>query len=332
MLEAFIYLIPHIFLAYSLMYFVIPRYLLKQRYLATTLWVVVIFLLTGLISALLSLTVIEEIRLVMMGDWYRQYRGFTSINVFLSLMAGLRGGVTIGGIAAAIKLMKYWYVKEQRNLQLQKENAEARLQLLKAQVHPHFLFNTLNNIYSHTQNTAPVASQLVSGLSDLLRFILYESSQPTVSLSKEISMIKDYISLEQVRYGNELDLQLDLPKDSGDLHIAPLLLLPFLENSFKHGASNIIEGPWISLSIHVNGNLMHMKLINGKPTEARPLNGHSGLGIENVQKRLELIYPEKHQLTITTDEDVFVVNLKLELESRKSSIVNTIPQEKTIHA
>ena len=102
------------------------------------------------------------------------------------MLAGLRGGITVGGIAAAIKLMKYWYVKEQRNLQLQKENAESQLQLLKAQVHPHFLFNTLNNIYSFTQNTSPVAAKMVTGLSDLLRFMLYECNQRLVPLVERI--------------------------------------------------------------------------------------------------------------------------------------------------
>src|SRR4029079_6241522 len=124
------------------------------------------------------------------------------VNVHLSLLAGLRGAITVGGMAAAIKLMKYWHIKEQRNLQLQKENVESQLQLLKAQVHPHFLFNTLNNIYSYTQNTSPVASKMVSGLSDLLRFMLYECNQRVVPLAKELKTIKDYISLEQIRYGN----------------------------------------------------------------------------------------------------------------------------------
>ena len=128
--------------------------------------------------------------------------------------------------------MKYWYVKEQRNLQLQKENVEAQLQLLKAQVHPHFLFNTLNNIYSFTQNTSPVGSKLVTGLSDMLRFILYECNQPLVPLSKELKMIQDYINLEQIRYGNKLDIHLDFPENTNDLYIAPLLLLPLIENSF----------------------------------------------------------------------------------------------------
>jgi LytS/YehU family sensor histidine kinase len=228
-------------------------------------------------------------------------------------MAGLRGAITIGGIAASIKLMKLWYVKEQRNLQLQKENAEAQLQLLKAQVHPHFLFNTLNNIYSHTQNTAPVASQLVMGLSDMLRFMLYECNQSQVPLSKELKMIQDYISLEQIRYDDHLDVHIDLPANTDNLAIAPLLLLPLVENCFKHGTSHMIEQPWLSLRVTLEKDRMYMKLMNGKTNEIVN-NDYKGIGIMNVRKRLDLLYPGRHELTITDEEDVYIVNLWLQLE------------------
>lgn len=313
--ESLVFMIGHIFVAFMLMYFVIPRFLLKQKYWLTAMWVVISFLGAAIISTILSATIIPEIqRVVLHDDNYGLFlRKRASIAVHLSLMAGLRGGITIGGIAAAIKLMKHWYVKEQRNLQLQKENAEAQLQLLKAQVHPHFLFNTLNNIYSHTQNTAPVASQLVMGLSDMLRFMLYECNQPQVPLSKELKMVQDYISLEQIRYDNNLDVHVDLPANTDNLAIAPLLLLPFVENCFKHGTSHMIDQPWLSLHVTLDKNRMHVKLMNGKANEVAK-SDYKGIGIVNVHKRLDLLYPGKHELAITDEEDVFVVNLWLQLE------------------
>jgi LytS/YehU family sensor histidine kinase len=219
-------------------------------------------------------------------------------------------------LAAAIKLMKYWYIKEQRNLQLQKENAESQLQLLKAQVHPHFLFNTLNNIYSHTQGVAPVASQLVIGLSDMLRAMLYECNQPLIPLWKELKMIRDYIGLEKIRYDEQFDIHVDVPEETGNLHIAPLLLLPLVENCFKHGTSNMLEQPWLSLQIHLKEDTMYMKLMNGKAKqETETLKKNSfGIGIENVRKRLDLLYPDKHSFTITDIEEVFVVDLTVQLE------------------
>ena len=320
MVESLIFLSCHIFLSYSLMYFVIPRFLLKQKYWHTAGWTALLFLLTAVLSALLNYLVITPLRdLIAVGycTWPKLNFNF---NIFLPLLAGLRGAITIGGIAAAIKLMKYWYVKEQRNLQLQKENVESQLQLLKAQVHPHFLFNTLNNIYSYTQNTSPVASKLVTGLSDMLRFILYEGNQPLVPLSKELKMVEDYINLEKIRYGNKLECHLEIPTSTYDLHIAPLLLLPLVENCFKHGTSDMLEHPWINLEVTIQGKEMQMKLMNGKPHSPRKEEQSSGIGIRNVIKRLNLIYPGKHEFVITSDQDVYIVNLKIELEQKRQSL------------
>jgi sensor histidine kinase YesM len=322
-IESFIYLVPHMFLSYSLMYFVIPRYLLKQRYWHTAGMLVIFSLLTAGISSALSLTVIPAVRFGIMGDCPELYPFANSTTtVFLSLMAGLRGGLTVAGIAAAIKLMKYWYVKEQRNLQLQKENIAAQLQLLKAQVHPHFLFNTLNNIYSYTQKVSPTGSTLVMGLSDLLRYILHEGSKTAVPLDKELKMIDDYMLLEQIRYGDRLDINKELPAETNGLTVATLLLLPFVENCFKHGTSQMLEQAWIRLAIDIDGNKLKMTLINAKipvKDEGKPV---SGIGISNVRKRLELLYPGKYELAIREEEDVFIVKLTVELE--RDSTVKTV--------
>lgn len=330
LLDSVVYLMAHMFLSYALMYYVIPNYLIKQRYWLTAVWVILVFFMAALLSVFLSFTIIPSIRTHLVFV----YKGGSPRSIpnsfFYALMAGLRGAITVGGIAASIKLMKYWYVKEQRNLQLQKENTESQLQLLKAQVHPHFLFNTLNNIYSYTQNTAPVASNLVIGLSDMLRYMLYECNQPMVPLSKEIKLLKDYCSLEKVRYDNHLDLQVKVPANDTELLIAPLLFLPFVENCFKHGASNLLEDAWISLDIGLEGNRMKMKLVNSKPFEEKKLlKNKTGIGILNVKTRLELLYEGKYELTITNEPELFIVNLSIELKRQKSVPILTATEIKT---
>lgn len=331
-LESLLFLPSHIFLAYSLMYFVIPRFVIRGKYIVSAIWVLLLFVTAATISSLIARHVLIPARLLVFPKSILLPYPNNRQSFYFALLAGLRGGITIGGIAAAIKLMKHWYVKEQRNLQLQKENLESQLQLLKAQVHPHFLFNTLNNIYSYTQNTSPVAGKLVTGLSDMLRFILYEADQPLVPLAKELKMVKDYINLEKIRYGNKLDLHLDMPDKTHDLHIAPLLLLPLVENCFKHGASNILEQPWINLEIKLQGRQLQMKLLNGKvAARTYPLQGN-GIGIKNVEKRLALLYPGKHELTITNDEDVFIVNLKAELEQKKEPVSKITTFKEPSHA
>lgn len=324
MIDSLLFLPTHLFLAYLLMYFVIPVYVVKNKYLAATAWTLGIIVATASVSAVTSLYVIPRVKeAVLPGHLIVQPPSGTGVRgrFFMALLAGLRGGLTVGGMAAAIKLMKHWYVEGQRNLQLQKEAIQSQLQVLKAQVHPHFLFNTLNNIYSHTQGTSPTASKLVMGLSDMLRYMLYECNHPQVSLAKELKMLDEYIGLERIRYGNELELHIDFPGNATDFSVAPLLLLPFVENAFKHGASHVLQHPWLNLSVALQENRMTFKLLNGKPENVRTSLLRQGIGIENVRRRLALLYPGKHELTITDEGDVFIVTLKLQLERRSTTPV-----------
>lgn len=327
MTDSLFFLVSHIFLAYSLMYYIIPKFIFRGKYIKAGFFVLFLFFLTACISAVIGTYILPSVRYTLFSI---PYTDIVNTSFLLSLLAGLRGAITVGGIAAAIKLMKYWYVKEQRNLELQKENLASQLQLLKAQVHPHFLFNTLNNIYSYTQNTSPAAASMITGLSDLLRFVLYEGNQPLVTLEKELKMVQDYISLEKVRYGNKLELHLDLPAKTNDLYIAPLLLLPLVENCFKHGTSNVLEQPWVNMQVNILGKQLQVKLINGKVNESAAAENKQGIGINNVQKRLSLLYPGKHELTITNEEEVFIVNLKVELDQQKTEIKKE-PQPAEIH-
>ena len=294
------------------MYYVLPRFILKEKYVRGTLVTILLLVVTAAISALTKIGILDPLgKSVLLHVGIRVPHINESI-FFYALVAGLRGAITIGGFATAIKLIKYLYLKEQRNTELQKQNISSQLQLLKAQVHPHFLFNTLNNIYSHTQVASPDAPRLVAGLSDLLRYILYECNNATVPLRKELRMLQDFITLEQIRYNNQLDLSIEIPDDDADLLIAPLLLLPLVENSFKHGTSQVLDHPWVSLIISLNGSELKMKLVNGKSEYSDKTS--SGIGINNVRTRLELLYPGRHELRISKTDDAFIVTLNVELE------------------
>ena len=143
-----------------------------------------------------------------------------------------------------------------------REKINAELQLLKAQVHPHFLFNTLNNIYSFILNGSDRAPEMIKKLSSLLHYILNDCNQQLVSLEKELSMIQDYIALEQIRYGDRLNLSMHIQGSAKDKMISPLLLIPFVENSFKHGTSRMLTHPWVKLDI----SLRRIFLNSGYPT------------------------------------------------------------------
>ena len=155
---------------------------------------------------------------------------------------------------------------------------------------------------------------MIRALSDLLQYILMEGNKTSVPLDRELNLLKDYVNLEKIRYGNKLDLHYLVTGKTNDIYIAPLLLLPFVENCFKHGASNILQNPWISLTIEVNDTTFIMKVMNGKNNSQNFKPQKLGIGIMNVRQRLELLYKSKYDLQIREDGDAFIVDLKIELE------------------
>jgi len=159
----------------------------------------------------------------------------------------------------------------------------------------------------------------------LLRYVLYEGQKPLVSLKQELLMITEYINLEKIRYGNKLDVHVLTPDKSEDLYIAPLLLLPFIENCFKHGTSNMLENPWINLTVELKDTMLVMKLMNGKTSLNGNVQEKQGIGINNVSQRLNLLYKDKFDLQIQEDEEVFVVDLKVELIKIKNKELDGIP-------
>jgi two-component system LytT family sensor kinase len=313
--ESFWYMLPAMFLAYTLLYLIIPKLIIPARYGRATFAVIASLLLTGGLSAIISLTIVEYFRQQYLLQHPELFPGRIptpfSIQLYMAWISGLRGSITVGGLAAAIKLMKHFYEKQQRTLILEQEKAVAELQSLKAQLHPHFLFNTLNNIYSHAQDIAPIAADMLMGLSTLLRYMLYSCNEPLVPLKQELQMLHEYIDLEKQRYGNDLEVILQIPAINPDLRIAPLLTLPFIENCFKHGASHMLEKPWINIQLHMTGETMHLKLINGKAAIAKAESG--GIGIANARRRLALLYPGKYDLQIIAEDEMYIVNLMLEL-------------------
>ncbi|MEO5783477.1 MAG: histidine kinase, partial [Ginsengibacter sp.] len=236
----------------------------------------------------------------------------------------LRGGIIrlfgnpplICGLLLSLKTLKTWHQKQLQNETLTTENANAELQLLKAQIHPHFLFNTLNNIYSFTLTKSPLAAELVQKLSDMLNYMIKDCESIMVPLEKEIQLIKDYIGLEKVRYSNRLDIQMHVNGDCKNKMIAPLLMIPFVENCFKHGASVMRGKQWMQLSIHVNNNVLYFNITNSKPLHPVNTKSKNGIGLLNVKKRLALLYPGKHQLIINPGDGVYNVQLQIELQTQ----------------
>jgi two-component system, LytTR family, sensor kinase len=308
LIRVFLMLICQMLFSYIFLYILVPFYFRRKKYVLF----VILLLATWLVSAVFRFFVYTYIYNPIMLH-FQYHINDPKLILLFSIRQTISGPAFIGFIFIALKLTKDWQQKQKEFIDLQKENAAAEIQLLKAQVHPHFLFNTLNNIYSFTINRSPQAGELVQQLYGLLNYMMNECNDPYVSLDKEINILKNYADLEKVRYGSRLYLEWNVDGNPDSRSIAPLLMIPFLENSFKHGTSQILKNPWIKLSLRITDDKLLFSLINGKPNENETFTSKKGLGLVNVKKRLQLIYGSAHALEIENNPENYSVKMEVPL-------------------
>lgn len=207
--------------------------------------------------------------------------------------------------------------KEKEMIQLKNEKLAAEMKFLKSQTNPHFLFNTLNNIFTLTVIKSDAAPDHLLKLSDILRYMLYDCKADQVPLAKELEYIRNYIDLKQLKDSKGLNVALDLDDRYPDLMIAPLLFIPFIENAFKHSKIEDLENGWIKIRLALNEKQVHFKVSNSLPEENYTKDARGGIGLMNVRRQLELTYPKRHDLTIKTENNTFEVELRIDLNEVK---------------
>jgi LytS/YehU family sensor histidine kinase len=199
--------------------------------------------------------------------------------------------------------------------EMHEEKTQAELSYLKAQINPHFLFNTLNSLYALTLEKSDGAPEAVLKLSGIMRYVVSESEQDFVALSKEIQYIKDYIDLQKLRISDNVQFSMQVEGSPDGKRIAPMLLIPFIENAFKYGV-NPDEDSVIDIRFVLSDYQLHLTVLNTIAANSFDEQHKTGTGIENVQKRLNLVYPQKHKLQFATQADgMYLVDLKIFLES-----------------
>lgn len=304
--------LPHFMLAaYINLYILLPRYLVKKKYTQYfTLVLILLFITSNIQHFIFEEFINPKISRPEQVEFHLTYLPVILWHMFWIL-------TPILFITSSIKLYKQWYFRGQQNQELAREKLVAELNYLKAQVNPHFLFNTLNNLYSLTLQKSESAPQIVLKLSGLMRYMLHDSQEAKIELSKELVYIQSYIELEKIRYGERLEISFNVHGDIKNKYIAPLILIPFIENAFKHGASNITEDSWVTIDIKVKDELIAVKVENNKNREMIAKdegNYRGGIGLKNVKRRLALVYGEKHELHIVDDSAHYAVDLKINLE------------------
>jgi sensor histidine kinase YesM len=321
-------IVPQILFTTVLIYWVLPAFFYKRKNLVSTL-----FALSCVVAAYFFIAVGFKYAVPLfnyLSANHKKPMGFASM-AHVVLIDQLTTLPIAAGFAVMIKLIKRWWLKQKQAEELSRQKVEAELQLLKAQIHPHFLFNTLNNIYFFTMNASPKAPQMIKKLSGLLNYILYECNYQWVPLEKEINMISDYMALEKIRYGEQMEMTVEIVDGSlagngaRNRLISPLLLVPFVENSFKHGTSEMINRPFIKLRMEIEGPWLNFSVINSRPEIYPSLPVKGNIGLKNVKKRLELLYPGEHELKIVSERETFAVDLRLKLYDKK--VAFTYPDE-----
>ncbi|MEL6942876.1 MAG: sensor histidine kinase, partial [Bacteroidota bacterium] len=214
-----------------------------------------------------------------------------------------------------LKVIKDQAVKQRQIERLEKEKATAELNFLKAQIHPHFLFNTLNNLYALTLDKSDDAPEVVAKLSEMLDYMLYQCNEPKVLVNKEIELLEHYIDLEKLRYGNRLQLSFQHQVDHSSAQISPLILISLIENAFKHGVSGALQKPEIQIDLEVKNQVLQMRVFNTKAESAQSdkMKYKEGIGIKNIQRQLDLVYPERYEWEVKEEMESYEVNLKIEL-------------------
>lgn len=287
---------------YFIAWYVVPRYLRSSRWHVFVLWVLVV----AAFVFFARLKWEEMLIYLQSGERFDM-----PVN---KLLKNIIRDYAIIALAVCINIIGDYRKNQRQNEQLAKAKAEAEIKLLRGQLHPHFLFNSLNNIYSLALMKSDLTSDSILKLTELLDYLVYRANLDKVALSKEVQLLENYVDLEKLRYGEKLKVEMDIALHNEGVQVAPLILLPFAENCFKHGGPGADGLFCIRIKLHSDDQRLHFEITNSKKKrrENNPVNG--GVGLENIRQRLTLLYPNRHKLDISDQPDGYSVRLEVNIK------------------
>jgi len=284
-------------------YYLITNYLTKDRFF--------IYCCLLLLSVII-ITPLSNILFFFKYSDYPRYQNYLVKNQHSYFLINM----TIVGASTIVKIVSDWVKHQREKTDLQTQTMQSELRFLKSQINPHFLFNTLNNLYALTLKKSDKAPEIVIKLSEMMRYMLYECNEKRVPLSKEVNYIQNYLDLEALRQGKEVEINFDVYGEVNNQQIAPLMFIPFLENSFKHGLNHHINQGYVDIRLDVAQQMVRLRIENSKP-DSVPLPEHprsGGIGLVNVRRRLSILYPENHELKVENEPNSYSIDLKIDLD------------------
>lgn len=282
--------------------YLVPRYLLNRKFLYYLLILLVTLVVSCILVDLYYYFIVSVVQ-----KWHHRPSPVFSRGMWIPLFP-LLTGIAIG---ISIRLAKEWARNERERRELQGEKLKSELAFLKSQVNPHFLFNTLNNICALARKKSDDTEPAIIKLSQIMRYMLSDSRLDKVALEEEIEYLNNFIELQRLRIGGKVDVAFTASGDISSIQIEPLLLIPFVENAFKHGVS-YNEKSRISIELKAEKKALVFTVENSIPSvRENPGLEESGIGLKNVQRRLELLYPGRHELEIRDQQSVHNIKLSI---------------------
>ena len=306
-------LIPRILAGYLLVYYLVPKLLFKKKYIKFAILFIVSAYLICTSARIIVVYIVEEFTRAKPFHQEPILEIYTDIrHLYFSYFFGIYYPAFA---MLMLVLFKEFFEKRSVVEKLEREKVSAELSFLKSQIHPHFLFNTLNNLYVLTLKKSDKAPETVLKLSEILDYMIYQCNDAEISIEKEIQLIKNYVALEELRYGKKLDLNLQIDIDNPHTKITPLLLISIVENAFKHGVVGSVSTAKVTINIKVENHQLYCKVFNTKPEfkQNDEMNFKEGIGLTNTKKQLALVYPEKNELLIEQAKDSYTVVLTIDL-------------------
>lgn len=293
----------YILVVYINLGYLIPKFLSQKNFMTYCLLLLAMVAVFTPIKVLLLYITYDEVD-------PREFLIMNQQYIFLLLFM-IAGGSTV------VKIISDWQKHQRDRKEMETQRMQSEIKFLKSQINPHFLFNTLNSLYALTLKKSDKAPEIVIKLSEMMRYMLYECNERRVPLQKEVNYIQNYLDMEKLRQAGNPDIKFSVEGQISDQIIAPLIFIPFLENSFKHGLNHQLGDGYVHVKMKVLDNKLLLRILNSKPNH-KPLPSEKpsgGIGLANVQRRLNLLYPNQYRLDIQDSETEHIVELSLDLSN-----------------
>ena len=291
---------------YTVMYFLVPRYLIKGKYILFFLFLIIFILIDASVSNLYYYIFINPLRIQFDLEPWKEI-------TFPQLLLGMSSVLMITWSATTIRFLKLWHLKQQEIDLRKSEKISKEMKFIDTYIQPSFVPLLLKKVYSFSVASSHKVPEMLERMQRILSYLIDECNHSTVLISKEIDAIKDFLQLEKLTNAGRLNINYDLNTDAGNKRIVPFILFPLIENNFRQVNDNITDNHWVNIKLAVIDNSLTLEIKNSKPVETSNLMNYETSNLQQIRKRLELLYPQSHKLNIIIEEETFIIRLEIAL-------------------